>query len=67
MSSNAARSIRSRVVAQQPMGDAGAAVVAGDAEPLEAERRHRLDLVQRHRAFRIGGVIGPAGGFELSP
>ena len=41
------------MVACQAVGDARAAVVAGDGEPLEAERRHRLDLVESQRAFRI--------------
>ena len=37
--------------------DARAAVVAGGKEAVEAERRHHLDIVLRHRAERIVRVI----------
>ena len=48
--------------------DAGAAIVPGDAEALEAERRHHLDLVLRHGAERIVlEWFSPPGGFTKSP
>jgi hydroxyethylthiazole kinase-like sugar kinase family protein len=40
---------------------AGAAVVAGGEEFLVAERGHDLDLVLRHGAERIAGMIVAAG------
>jgi hypothetical protein len=46
------------VVAQQAVGHPRAAVVPGDGEPVEAERRHRLDLVERQRPLGIGREIG---------
>ena len=39
------------VVERHAVGDAAPAVVAGDREPLVAERRHRLKLVERERAL----------------
>jgi hypothetical protein len=41
--------------------------MAGDSEALEAERRNCLDLVERQRALRISRIVGPAGGFAVSP
>ena len=37
--------------------DARTAVVPGHAEPLEAERIHDLDVVERHGALRVIDVI----------
>ena len=39
------------------MGDAPAAIVADDGELVEAEALHDLDLIERHRALRVVGVI----------
>ena len=39
------------------MHDARAAVVSGRKELVEPERRHHLDIVLRHRAERIVGMI----------
>jgi hypothetical protein len=39
------------VIARQAVGDPGAAVVPGDSEALEAERRHCLDLVEGQGAL----------------
>jgi len=41
------------MVAEQPVRHPRATVVSGDREAVVAERRHRLDLIQRQRAFRI--------------
>ena len=41
---------------------AGAAIVAGGIEPLVAERGHHLDLVRRHGAERIIGMVVAARG-----
>ena len=49
------------------MRDPSAAIVPGDEERLEAELRHHLDLVLRHRALRIRRVVRPALGLLLSP
>ena len=43
------------------MEHAGAAIMAGREESVEAERRHDLDLVLRHGAERIAGMVGTAG------
>ncbi len=45
---------------------APAAVVAGDEEFFEAELLHDLDLVARHRALRIGLVIGAGLGLAAA-
>jgi len=47
------------MIPQQPVRDAGAAVVPRHAKALEAERLHRLDLVLRQCALGVGGKIGP--------
>ena len=49
------------VVETHPVGDPRAAVVAGDGEPFEAERRHRLDLVRRLRLGQGARPIQPCG------
>ena len=36
----------------------GTAVVTDHGEPLEPERRHQRDLVGRHGAERVPGVVG---------
>jgi hypothetical protein len=41
------------------VGAAVAAVVAGDSEALEAERRHRLDLVEARVRFEYPALSGP--------
>ena len=41
------------VVAGEPVGDARAAVVAGDGEAFEAQCRHCLDLVLRQGALAV--------------
>jgi hypothetical protein len=46
------------MIARKAVGDARAAVVAGDGEALEAQRPHRLDLVEGERALRIGRIVG---------
>ena len=46
------------------MRDARAAVVAEHAEALEPEVAHDLDLIERHRAFRVLVVIVAA--FDLA-
>ena len=57
MSSTAARSTHLRVIERHAVRDARAAVVAEHAEALEAEVAHDLDLIERHRAFRVLVVI----------
>ena len=57
MSRIAARATLSRMVEAHAMQHARAAVVAGGEEAVEAERRHHLDLVLRHGAERIAGMI----------
>ena len=49
------------VIAREPVRDSRASIVAGNREPLEAERRHRLDLILRKRTLRIIRVVGPRG------
>src|SRR5687768_1880806 len=49
-----------RVIERHSMRDARAAVVTDDAEALEAEVAHDLDLIERHRAFRVLVVIPAA-------
>ena len=46
----------------EPVGDAGAAVVAHDGEAIEAERLHDGDAVARHGALGIGRVVVAVGG-----
>ena len=48
------------MVTGEAVGDPRAAVVAGDGEPLEAERRHRLDLILGQGTLRIIDVIRPS-------
>ena len=55
-----ARNLR-RMIEAHAMQHARAAIVAGREEPLEAERRHHLDLVLRHGAERIAGMVVAAG------
>ena len=50
-----------RMIEAHAVQHAGAAIVAGGIEPVEAERRHHLDLVLRHGAERIAGMIVAAG------
>ncbi len=45
------------MVQRHPVRHPGAAVVADDGEPVEAERRHQPDLVGRHRPERVPGVV----------
>ena len=60
MSSEASFEHPLRVVERHAVRDAGAAVVAGDEEALEAERAHDLDLVLGHGAERVVGVVAAA-------
>jgi hypothetical protein len=46
------------MIERHPVRHAAAAVVPGDEERLEAELRHHLDLVVRHRPLGVAGVIG---------
>ena len=46
-----------RVVEREPVGDAGAAVMADEPEALEAELTHDRDLIGRHRALGIAAVV----------
>ena len=48
------------VIERHPVGDAAAAILADDREPVEAEVLHDVDLVLRHRALRIVRMIGQA-------
>jgi hypothetical protein len=48
------------MVERHAVGDAAAAVVAGDAEALESEGGHRLHLVLCHRPFGVGIVLAIA-------
>ena len=50
-----------RMVEAHAVQHARAAVVAGGVEAVEAERRHHLDLVLRHGAERIAGMVVAAG------
>lgn len=45
------------------MQDTRAAVMARRIKLVKAERRHHLDLILRHRAERITGMILAAGRF----
>src|SRR5262249_4626966 len=49
-----------RVVERHAVRDPAAAVVAAYEEFLVAERAHDLDLILRHRALGVAGVIGLA-------
>jgi hypothetical protein len=46
-----------RVIEGEAMGNSSAAVMADHGELPEAELLHDLDLVERHRALGIAGVI----------
>jgi hypothetical protein len=50
-----------RLVEREPVGDARAAIVAGDREPHMAERLHHGHDVAAHGALRIGLVRRVAG------
>ena len=50
-----------RVVEAHAMQDTRAAVVACGIKLVEAERRHHLDLILRHCAERVAGMILAAG------
>ena len=50
-----------RVVEAHAMQDTRAAIMARRIKLVEAERRHHLDLILRHRAERIAGMILAAG------
>ena len=49
-----------RLIEAHAVEHAGAAVVAGGVEAGKPERRHHLDLIGRHGAERIRGVVGAA-------
>ena len=51
------------MVEGHPMTDPAAAIVTGDRERLEAERRHHLDLVAGGGSFRVRRVVGVRGRF----
>ena len=53
----AARATLAGMVEAHAVQHAGAAVMAGGVEALEAERRHHLDLVLRHGAERVAAVV----------
>ena len=46
------------MVQRRPERDVGAAVVAGDGEPLVPQRAHQRDAVARHRALGVRLVVG---------
>ena len=50
-----------RMIEAHAMQHARAAIMAGGVESVEAERRHHLDLVLRHGAERIAGMVVAAG------
>src|SRR3712207_1470778 len=50
------------IVEGHPVADSPAAVMAADVETLEAEVAHHLDLIECHRPFRVGLVVGGALG-----
>jgi hypothetical protein len=50
-----------RMIERQAVCDARAAVVAEHGEALEPEVAHDLDLIERHRAFRVQLVLLVAG------
>ena len=56
-----------RMVEAHAVQHARAAVVAGGVEARKAERRHHLDLVLRHGAERIAGMVVAAGRLFESP
>ena len=58
MSSTARRSSRPGVIEREPIGDAPAAVVAGEAKAHVAERLHHLDHGGGHGALGVGRVRG---------
>ena len=45
------------VIERHAMRDASAAIVADDGKLVEAEVLHHFDLVERHRALRVVGVV----------
>jgi len=47
-----------RVIQRQPLRDPGAAIVADQAEPAEAELAHQPDLILRHEPFRVRTASG---------
>ena len=56
-----------RMVARQSVGDPRPAVVPGDSEALEAERRIVSTWSRANARFEYSVLSGPAGGLELSP
>ena len=46
------------MIEREPVGDAAAAVMAGEAEAHMAERLHQLDHGARHGALGVGRVLG---------
>ena len=63
MSRIAARVTFCGMIEAHAMQHAAAAVVAGGHKAIKPERRHHLDLVLRHGAERIAGMILAAGWF----
>jgi hypothetical protein len=55
-----------RVIKRQPVCDAPAPVMPSYGKPLETERAHRRNLIERHRSFRIRLVIAAAIRFIAS-
>ena len=55
------------MIEREAMRGAAAAIMADDMEPGEAERLHQAELIRRHRAEGIGGVVGAQRGFDKSP
>ena len=47
----------SGMIERHAVRDAPAAIVADDRKPVEAEMLHHFDLVERHRALRVVGMI----------
>ena len=52
------RDHRVGVVERGPVRDVAAPVMAGDREPVVAQRPHQCDAVARHRALRVRLVVG---------
>ena len=50
-----------RMIEAHAVHDARTAVMTGGIEAIEPERRHHLDLVLRHGAKRIAGMVRATG------
>src|SRR5690349_1747035 len=58
---------RAGVVEGHAMGDASPAVMTGDLKLIKAQYLHYRDVVTRHAALAVGGMITAGVGFATVP